>query len=142
MATVKTQDRATTANILFDEGAQRSFTTEELAQNLNLEQVKTEMLRLSVFGGSETSTKKVDVATLYLQADNREAIPIQVIVMTADIHALPCLKDLKLCHPVNERKPIYHFLRRRPLLGRCGKPHNPRSRSHWANCHAFTDVRA
>ena len=59
----------------------------------------------------ETSTKKVDVATVYLQADNSETVPIQVIIipviavpqqnhMTADIHALPYLKDLKLAHPV------------------------------------------
>jgi hypothetical protein len=81
VATVKTQHRATTANILFDEGAQRSFITEELAQKLDLVPVKTEILHLSVFGGSETSTKRVDVATVYLQADNSETVPIQVIII-------------------------------------------------------------
>ena len=79
------------------------------------------MVRLSEFDGSETSTKNVDVATVYLHADNGEANPIQVIVipviavpqknhMTADIHALPYHKNLKHAHPVTSESQFTIFL--------------------------------
>lgn len=40
-----------TTNILFDEGSQRSFITEEIAENLNLKYTGTETLTIAAFGG-------------------------------------------------------------------------------------------
>ena len=81
MATVETRNREATAHILFDEGAQRSFIAEELAKKLDLVPDKTEILHLSVFGGSHTLVKEVDVATVHLRADTGETIPIQVVII-------------------------------------------------------------
>ena len=58
IATVESKEKAATAHILFDEGAQqRSFITEELAKKLNLAAENTETLHLSVFCGDQTSVK-------------------------------------------------------------------------------------
>ena len=100
-----------TAHILFDEGAQRSFITRELANKLDLSPERSETLNLSVFGGSTTTVKQVDIATVYIRSDSNERIPIQVVIiptiaapqnsfLTADIRNLPHLRDLKLAHPV------------------------------------------
>ena len=100
-----------TAHIIFDEGAQRSFITQELANKLDLSPEPSEALNLSVFGGSTTSVKQVDIATVYIRSDSNEKIPIQVVIiptiaapqngfLTADIRSLPHLRDLKLAHPL------------------------------------------
>jgi hypothetical protein len=104
IATVQSRNRAATAHILLDEGAQRSFITEELANNLNLVPERTEPLHLSVFGGAQTSVKRVDIATVHLQTDTGGIIPIQEVIiaviaipqknhMTTDIYNLPYLKQ-------------------------------------------------
>ena len=111
IATVEFQEKSATAHILFDEGAQRSFITEELAKKLNLAAENTETLHLSVFGGDQTSVKKFDVATVNLRTDKGGTIPIRVAIIpvialpqknnvTAAIHDLIYLKGLKLAHPV------------------------------------------
>ena len=111
IATVEFQEKAATAHILFEEGSQRSFITEELAKKLNLAPDKTETLHLSVFGGDQTKVKKFDVATVNLRTDNGQTIPIRVVVIpvialpqrnhvTTATHDLPYLKVLKLAHPV------------------------------------------
>ncbi len=109
--TVKTENKAATAHILFDEGAQRSFITQSLADELELTPIRSETLNLSVFGGSSTSIKQVDVATIHLSTENGETIPIQVLIiptiavpqksfLTAEIRNLPHLNGLKLAHPM------------------------------------------
>ena len=110
IATVQSRNRAATAHILFDEGAQRSFITEELANHLDLVPEGTEPLHLSVFGGGQTTVKRADVATVHLRTDIGGIIPIQVVIipviampqrnhMTTDIHNLPYLKN-PLAHPI------------------------------------------
>ena len=89
IATVQSRNKAATAHILFDEGAQRSFITEELANNLNLVPERTEPLHLSVFGGAQTSVKRVDVATVHLQTDTGGIIPIQVVIIPIMITISP-----------------------------------------------------
>lgn len=54
-----------TTNILFDEGSQRSFITEELAENLNLKYKGTETLTIAAFGGKEMM-RTLKTSTLYL----------------------------------------------------------------------------
>ncbi|XP_028407556.1 uncharacterized protein LOC114530174 [Dendronephthya gigantea] len=109
---VESSSSSATAHILFDEGAQRSFITQELADKLDLAPEHSETLNLSVFGGSTTSVKQVDVATIYLRSDNGDKIPVQVIIiptiaapqkslLTTDIRNLPYLSGLKLARPMN-----------------------------------------
>jgi hypothetical protein len=91
--------------ILFDEGSQRSFITEELAQNLNLKQTGTETLTIAAFGGKERM-RTFKTSTLFLIADSGENIQIHVVVVpciAAKIHShqvpiknLPYLQHLKL----------------------------------------------
>ena len=82
-----------------------------MANKLDLVPEHSETLNLSVFGGSTTSVKQVDIATVYLRSDTDERIPIHVVIiptiaapqncfLTADIRNLPHLRDLKLAHPV------------------------------------------
>ncbi len=82
-----------------------------MANKLDLVPEHSETLNLSVFGGSTTSVKQVNIATVYLRSDTDERIPIHVVIiptiaapqnyfLTADIRNLPHLRDLKLAHPV------------------------------------------
>ena len=111
ITSLESRSASATAHILFDEGAQRSFITRELANKLDLSPERSETLNLSVFGGSTTTVKQVDIATVYIRSDSNERIPIQVVIiptiaapqnnfLTADIRSLPHLRDLKLAHPV------------------------------------------
>ena len=61
------------ANILFDEGAQRSFVTRELADKLQLKTAGTEVAQLAAFGSS-SKVSHIDTATVYLLTDSREKI--------------------------------------------------------------------
>ena len=115
IANVESPEKRATAHILSEEGAQRSFITEALAKKLNLTADKTETLHLSVFGGDQTTVKEFDVATVNLQTDNGQTIPIRVVVIpviaapqknhvTTAIRDLPYLKSLKLAHPVTNHE--------------------------------------
>ena len=70
------------ANILLDEGAQRSFITEDLAAKLQLSITGTESLNLSGFGDSAESTKIIHLktATIYLLIDEGK-LPIRVLIV-------------------------------------------------------------
>ena len=100
------------ANILFDEGAQKSFITEHLAEELELTKEATETIYmyLSSFGSTSNKLHQVSVATVYVIADNRQMIPVRVlIVSTISTHIsntlqhavseLSYLRKLKLAHP-------------------------------------------
>ena len=111
---VHSRTNSATAHILFDEGAQRSFITQDLADKLDLVPENSETLNLSVFGGSTTSVKQVGITTVYLHADNGDKIPVQVIIiptiaapqknfLTADVQQLPHLNGLKLAHPITSK---------------------------------------
>ena len=108
---LESRTASATSHILFDEGAQRSFIAQESANKLDLSPERSEALNLLVFGGSTTSVKQVDIATVYILSDSNERIPTQVVIiptiaaaqnsfLTADIRNLPHLRDLKLAHPV------------------------------------------
>lgn len=71
-------------NILFDEGSQRWFITEELAENLNLKNTGTETLTIAAFCGKEMM-RTLKTSTLYLIADSVEKIQIHAVVV-------PCIE--------------------------------------------------
>ncbi|XP_060568771.1 uncharacterized protein LOC132727352 [Ruditapes philippinarum] len=115
MADVCYKDICSPATILFDEGAQRSFITETLADELQLEREKSETIRISAFGGKGNQMQHFDQATVYLVTDRKKKIPLKVLIVptiatlidnthSSDISSLPYLKGLKLAHPVTHDK--------------------------------------
>ena len=111
IATVTSQSHVqTTANILFDEGAQKSFITEQLATQLNLKKETTETIYLSSFGSTTNKLQQVDVATVHVVTDDRQTIPVRVLIVPTistpinnklqhAVSKYPYLRGLKLAHP-------------------------------------------
>ena len=111
IATVTSQSHVqTTANILFDEGAQKSFITEQLATQLNLKKETTETIYLSSFGSTTNKLQQVDVATVHAVTDDRQTIPVRVLIVPTistpinnklqhAVSKYPYLRGLKLAHP-------------------------------------------
>ena len=95
--------------ILFDEGAQRSFITEELAGKLDIVSTGEEKIAISGFGQNETSMRNLRTAKLYVQGETREMIPIEVLIVPKIANPvrtqrnvttrLTYLKGLRLAHP-------------------------------------------
>lgn len=96
-------------NILFDEGAQRSFITQELAAKLNVNKEGSESLCISTFGDTTKKVRNLDKTTVYLRSTEGELIPIKVLIVP-DIaspiqnHSVksthyPYLRGLQLAHP-------------------------------------------
>ncbi|XP_060570545.1 uncharacterized protein LOC132728870 [Ruditapes philippinarum] len=101
-------------NILFDEGAQRSFITEELAEKLQIEQTGSEVVHLASFGDTSQRVRHMRKCCIQLITDDNEKICIDVLIVpkiavplrniNQNILALPYLHGLKLAHPVtNDR---------------------------------------
>ena len=98
------------ANILFDEGAQRSFITEHLAAELALPMQNREFVKLAAFGENMDKGRYFEKGRVYLKTD-AGSIPIDVLVIPTiaaplqnipqRIQQLPYLRDLKLAHPIS-----------------------------------------
>lgn len=112
-ATVSSGHVSTDANILFDEGAQRSFITRALADELDLPSTGRETINLSSFGTHSDKTMTLDTAEVHLVTDTREVISIHVLVVPTiatpinnsvmdHVSNLPYLRGLKLAHAVTE----------------------------------------
>ena len=101
------------SNILFDEGAQRSFITEELASKLGAEIIDTETIHLSAFGNTEHKVRHLPRARIYVESITGTKIRMEVLVvptiasplattMTNDIKNLKYLRELRLAHAVTD----------------------------------------
>ena len=100
------------ANILFDEGAQRSFITQKLADDIQIQHKGTEEINLATFGGSSQTLRQVLTATVSLETSRRETIPIDVLIvptiaaplvnMPPEVTKSKYLKGLKLAFPVTQ----------------------------------------
>ena len=98
------------ANILFAEGAQRSFVTRDLANKLQLQTSGTAEVQLAAFGSSSKKVSHIYTATIYLLTDSREEIAVDVLIVPTiavplgnrqrDAVSLPYLRELKLAHPL------------------------------------------
>ena len=110
VAMVRSGDHQCRAHILFDEGAQRSFITEQLAKCLSVTPTNSQMITISAFGGG-TTPQKLDLASVSIRANDGSDIPISVFVVpkiAAPLQNLipdpadsyPHLHGLPLAHPV------------------------------------------
>ena len=98
------------AIILFDEGAQRSFVTRDLADKPQLQTSGTEEVQFAAFGSSSKKVSHIDTATVYLLTDSREKKAIDLLIVPTiavplgnhqrDVTSLPYLCGLKLAHPL------------------------------------------
>ena len=110
IAQVTSGSYTTEANILFDEGAHRSFITKDLADKLHLQKSSTELVQLATFGSSSKKVSHIDRTTVYLLTDTGKKIAIDVLIVPTiavplrnqqrSVTTLPYLRGLKLAHPV------------------------------------------
>ena len=88
---------------------QKSFITEHLAAELQLTRETTETIYLASFGRTTRKVQQVDIATVHVIAENRQMIPVRVLVVptistpinnrTQHVSELPYLHGLRLVHP-------------------------------------------
>ena len=83
------------ANILFDEGAQRSFITEDLAAKLNLQPVSSENIAVASFGAESLSNQQLPVAQINVETQSGDLIPISVLIVP--MIAAPLQNTLRTC---------------------------------------------
>ena len=111
VATISASGTCVEANILFDEGSQRSFITKSLADCLQLQTYATEELSISTFGAQTSQIRKLDVTTIQLHTISGQLIPLTVLIVPTiaapiqNLNKKPLkdflhLKGLKLAHPV------------------------------------------
>ena len=111
IANVYANDTGIEANILLDEGSQRSFLTEGLAKSLHVQPHHTEDIYLASFGSPTTLIKRLDVATIYLETITGDRLPLSVLIVPTiaapvqnvtrySIAELPYLKGLQLANPL------------------------------------------
>ena len=103
------------ANILFDEGAQRSFMPVQLATELQVKPTSKTQVALSSFGAESQTFQTLGVATVQVETLTGELIPISVLIVPAiatpiynschlPLDALPHLKGLKLANPTTNNQ--------------------------------------
>ncbi len=115
VATVKSNSSATETNILFDEGAQRTFMSQSLASKLGLQPSTKETVNLAAFGAVTPTKRNLDVATIYIETESSGNIPIQALIvpeiatplqnlLRTATQTYPYLQGLKLAHPVTDNE--------------------------------------
>ena len=106
------------ANVLFDEGAQRSFISNQLAKKLQISPQNTESINISTFEGESPSTRHLGTASVNVETLTGELIPISVLlvpVIAAPLqntyHAyltnMEHLQGLHLANPVTKSSNFY-----------------------------------
>jgi hypothetical protein len=115
IATVGTHHTYCKANILFDEGAQRSFITKDLATQLQLQPTEKEVISLSAFGAQTTAAQTLESTIVNVKTNRDEEIPLRVLIVetiatplplqfTDNIRTIPHLRELPLAHPVTNHE--------------------------------------
>ena len=80
VAEVRTGSHHCMAQILFDEGVQRSFMTQLLARDLNIQPYKCERICVSAFGG-EAVPKELQLTSVAIQTKDGGEVPISALVV-------------------------------------------------------------
>ena len=97
------------ANILFDEGAQKSFISQKLADSLRAQSCEQQNICLSSFRGAATPTK-LQATQVHLRTRAEDEVPLSVLIVPKIATPLknlihyhvnfPYLQGLTLAHPV------------------------------------------
>ena len=101
----------THANILFDEGAQRSFISAELANELHISPTSHADIAMASFGTKSTTHQKLGVATIEIETLSGELISMSVLIVptiaapiqnsiSTSVYNMPHIQHLTLAHPV------------------------------------------
>ena len=85
--------KSTRVKILFDNGSQRSYVTDNLKSRLGLKSTIKEMLHLNTFGQKTFRKQKWDVLTLFLQDANEETSRVCVLSFPTICSPLPSRVD-------------------------------------------------
>ena len=115
VAPVVTGNKKTSANILFDEGAQRSFICTDMVKELEIPSTSTANISLASFGTASRTHQNLPVTTVKIETANGELIPISTLVVPTiaapiqnavpiALSTMPYLQGLKLAHPVTSNK--------------------------------------
>ena len=89
----KDSTKSTRVKILFDNGSQRSYVTDNLKSRLDLKSTKKEMLHLNTFGAKTFQKQKCDVLTLFLEDVNEETSKVFVLSFPTICSTLPSHVD-------------------------------------------------
>jgi len=109
IAEVSSYTTVAEGHILFDEGAQRSFITQQLADELNLQPHSHQSISVSSFGAQVSPSGTLAVAIMFIHALDGTHIQISVLIVLklaalisarTHLHTIPYLKSLSLAHPV------------------------------------------
>jgi len=111
VSTICADGRYADANILMDEGGQKSFITQKMADQLKLQRDGSDVINLSSFGDPTHTVQQLDTATVYVVATDGEMIPIRVLIgpviskpianrCRQSLTDLQYLRGLRLAHPV------------------------------------------
>ena len=111
IANVSAGETTVEGHILFDEGAQRSFITQELANQLQLQPSKHENISVSSFGEQVSTSRRLAIASVLIETLHNGHIPISALIVPklaalirnsvrTHLDKLPYLQELPLAHPV------------------------------------------
>jgi len=100
---------------LFDEGTQRSFVSQKLADQLQLHTHNTENISISTFGAESAISQQLSTAIIDVITLNSDVVPVTGLVILniatplltsfhACINAIPYLKGIMLAHPVSRKE--------------------------------------
>ena len=74
----------TNARLLFDSGSQRSYISKTLREELKLPTIRTEILKIRVFGNDRLKSEKVDIVPLIL-VGYEKLVKIEAICLSNDL---------------------------------------------------------
>ncbi|CAC5376967.1 unnamed protein product [Mytilus coruscus] len=111
VAPVWHHDESVLTNILLDEGAQNSFISQELVEKLHIKPNNIVSMQISAFGGKEGEVRNQEKATLSIETESKERIPMEVIIVPkvaapihrkkrVNINSVSYLRGLQLTHQV------------------------------------------
>ena len=115
VAIVTAGDKQTRANILFDNGAQRSFVSQKLADLLNLNPQTRENITISTFGANTPLQQSLSVVSISVKSLVGEKISVTALVVPNIATPLQntfntCIKNmlhlqgLTLAHPITDKE--------------------------------------
>ncbi|XP_074653599.1 uncharacterized protein LOC141907756 [Tubulanus polymorphus] len=111
------ENSCASANLVFDDGSQRSFISQDLATSLDLKPIRREIIELSGFGAETSECRAMDVVNLAIQC-RTEIVTVELIVTDTIASTLrnssvnrakdcPHLIGLDLAHPPSSMSGIF-----------------------------------